>query len=404
MALLSVAGALEQVLAHAEPLPADEVALAEADGLVLAYDLQARRTQPPADVSAMDGYAVRAADVASAPVRLKVIGEVAAGRPFATTLRPGEAARIFTGGVLPQGADTVVIQELTTRDGNTVEVQKPAKLGRNVRLQGLDFRTGDQLLAKGHRLTPRDLQLAAGMNHPVLPVHRRPKLALFATGDELVPPGQEPGPGQIVYSNGFALAALARAEGATVIDLGVVGDKLDDTIAKVRRARESGANILVTTGGASVGEYDMVQKAFAAEGMELSFWKVAMRPGRPLMHGKLGAMHVLGLPGNPVSSYVCAFLFLVPLIRRLAGRSDLIHRTETAVLGCDLAVNDERADYLRSTLRDGPDGAVATPFPTQDSSMMAPLAKSDCLLIREPLAPPAKAGSACTIIRLESRP
>lgn len=401
MALLSVAGALEQVLARAEPLAADEVALAEADGLVLAYDLEARRTQPPADVSAMDGYAVRAADVASAPVRLNVIGEVAAGRPFAETVGSGEAARIFTGGVLPQGADTVVIQELTTRDGNIVEVQKPARLGRNVRLAGLDFRTGDRLLAKGHRLTPRDLQLAAGMNHPVLPVHRRPKLALFATGDELVPPGQEPGPGQIVYSNGFALAAMARAEGARVIDLGVVGDKLDNTIAKVRSAYESGADILVTTGGASVGEYDLVQKAFAAEGMALSFWKVAMRPGRPLMHGKLGAMHVLGLPGNPVSSYVCAFLFLVPLIWRLAGRGDVVRQTETAVLGCDLAANDERADYLRSTLSKGANGTVATPFPAQDSSMMAALAKSDCLVVREPFAPPAKAGSPCAILRLD---
>ena len=189
VALLSVAGALEQILAQAEPLPADEVPLAEADGQVLAYDLKARRTQPPADVSAMDGYAVRAADVASAPVRLKVIGEVAAGRPFAAALGSGEAARIFTGGVLPQAADTVVIQEVTTRDGDIVEIQKPSALGRNVRPQGLDFRVGDRLLAKGHRLTPRDRRFAAGMNHPVVPVHRRPKLALFATGDELVPPG-----------------------------------------------------------------------------------------------------------------------------------------------------------------------------------------------------------------------
>jgi len=401
VALLSVAEALEQILAQAAPLPADEVALDEADGLVLAHDLIARRTQPPADVSAMDGYAVRAADVANAPARLNVIGEVAAGRPFAAALGPGEAARIFTGGVLPQAADTVVIQELTTRSGNIVEIQKPAKQGRNVRPKGLDFRSGDRLLAKGHRLTPRDLQLAAGMNHPLLPVHRRPKLALFATGDELVPPGEEPGPGQIVYSNGFALAALARAEGASVIDLGVVGDKLDATIAKVRRARERGADILVTTGGASVGEYDLVQKAFAAEGMELSFWKVAMRPGRPLMHGKLGAMHVLGLPGNPVSSYVCAFLFLVPLIRRLAGRGDLTAPVESAILGCDLPENDERADYLRSTLMQDARGAVATPFPTQDSSMMAPLAKSGCLVIREPFAPSAKAGSPCRMVRLD---
>jgi molybdopterin molybdotransferase len=400
VALLSVADAFERVLAGVTPLPAEEVPLARADGLVLAYDLRARRTQPPADVSAMDGYAVRGADVASAPVRLKVIGEVAAGRPFAASLGPGEAARIFTGGVLPQAADTVVIQEVTERHGDFVEVQKPSAKGRNVRPQGLDFRAGDKLLAKGHRLTARDLQLVAGMNHPLVPVHRRPKIAMFATGDELVAPGVEPGPGQIVYSNGFALAALAREEGAEVVDLGVVGDKLPETIAAVRKAREFGVDILVTTGGASVGEYDLVQKAFAAEGMALSFWKVAMRPGRPLMHGRLGDMAVLGLPGNPVSSYVCAFLFVVPLIRRLCGRTDLVAPTESALLGCDLAANDERADYLRAKLSNGTDGVVATPFSTQDSSMMAPLAQADCLLLRDPHAPAAKTGEPCSIIKL----
>jgi molybdopterin molybdotransferase len=389
------------VLAHAEPLPAEEVPLAETDGRVLAFGLKALRTQPPADVSAMDGYAVRASDVANAPAHLKVIGEVAAGRPFAAAVGPGEAARIFTGGVVPDGADTVVIQELTKRNGDCVEVEKPTVKGRNVRMQGLDFRVGDALFTKGHRLRARDLALAAAMNHPLLPVHRRPKIALFATGDELVQPGTQPGPGQIVYSNGFALAALARAEGAEVADLGVVGDKLDETIAAVRRARDLGADILVTTGGASVGDYDLVQAAFAAEGMALSFWKVAMRPGRPLMHGRLGAMHVLGLPGNPVSSYVCAFLFLVPLVRRLSGRSDLVPEAESAVLGSDLAANDERADYLRATLSDGPGGPVAVPFATQDSSMMAPLARADCLVIREPYAPAAKAGSRCAIVKFE---
>jgi molybdopterin molybdotransferase len=400
VALISVAEALEQVLAHAGPLPADEVPLAKADGSVLAYDLKALRTQPPADVSAMDGYAVRAADVANAPVRLKVIGEVPAGRPFTGTVGAGQAARIFTGGFVPAGADTVVIQELTKRDGDTVEMTKPAAKGRNVRPQGLDFRQGQVLLNKGHRLTARDLALAAGMNHPLLPVYRRPKIALFATGDELVPPGREPGPGQIVYSNGFALAALARAEGADVTDLGLVHDTMEATLTAIADARAIPADILVTTGGASVGDYDLVHKAFAKEGMDLSFWKVAMRPGRPLMHGRLGGMHVLGLPGNPVSSYVCAFLFLVPLIRRMSGRADLTTPTESAVLGVDLPKNDERADYLRATLTMGPNGAVATPFPAQDSSMMGPLAKADCLLIREPHAPPAKTGSPCTIVRL----
>jgi molybdopterin molybdotransferase len=399
--LISVAEALDHVLAHAAPLPVEEAPLAEADGRVLAYDLKALRTQPPADVSAMDGYAVRTADVAKAPARLKVVGEVPAGRPFNATIGPGEAARIFTGGFVPQGADTIVIQEHTKREGNWVEVQKPAAQGRNVRPTGLDFRAGEVLFKKGHRLTARDLALAAGMNHPLVPVYRRPKIALFATGDELVPPGTEPGPGQIVYSNGFALAALARDEGADVADLGVVHDTLEAAITAVQDARARNADILVTTGGASVGDYDLVQKAFASEGMDLSFWKVAMRPGRPLMHGRLGAMHVLGLPGNPVSSYVCAFLFLVPLMRTMIGRADLIAPIESASLGCDMPANDERADYLRATLKPGIDGPIATPFPIQDSSMMLPLSQANCLVIREPYAPPAKAGSECRIVKFE---
>ncbi len=399
--LISVADALQRVLEHATPLPSADAPLADAAGLVLARPLTARRTQPPADVSAMDGYAVRTADVANAPVRLKVIGEVAAGRPFAQTLAAGEAARIFTGGVVPAGADTIVIQEQTKRDGDHVEVEKASPKGRHVRTRGLDFTAGQELFATGHRLTARDLALAAGMNHPLVPVHRRPKVVLFATGDELVPAGTEPAPGQIVSSNNYAIGALARAEGATVEDFGIVGDNLDDTIAAVQRAREIGADILVTSGGASVGDYDLVQKAFTTEGMTLAFWRLALRPGRPLMNGRLGDMHVLGVPGNPVSAVVCSFLFLVPLIRRLVGRSDLTHPIESAKLGVDLPENDERADYLRATLTPGPHGLIATPFPVQDSSMMLPLAKSDCLIIREPFEPPAKAGEPCRIVKFE---
>ncbi|MFZ0237840.1 MAG: gephyrin-like molybdotransferase Glp [Xanthobacteraceae bacterium] len=401
MALISVAEALDHVLAHAAPLPPEQVALDDALGRVLAADLKALRTQPPADVSAMDGYAARSSDVANVPVQLRVIGEVAAGRPFTAAVGAGEAARIFTGGVMPAGADTVVVQEITERAGNAVTVLKPVSKGRHIRRQGLDFRHGDTLFTAGHRLSARDLALLAGMNHPNVPVHRRPRVALFATGDELVPPGQEPGPGQIVYSNGFALAALARQNGAAVVDLGLVKDELEPTIAAVRAAREAAADILVTTGGASVGEYDLVHKAFAAEGMKLSFWKVAMRPGRPLMHGRLGGMQVLGLPGNPVSAYVCAFLFLVPLIRRMSGRSDLALPTESALLGSDLPENDERADYLRATLGHAGEGPIATPFPVQDSSMMVPLAKADCLIVREPYAPASTAGSRCAIVKFE---
>lgn len=400
MALMSVAEALVRVLANAEPLPPAAAPLLDAFGRVLTQNVAALRTQPPDDVSAMDGYAVRAADVAKAPARLRLIGEIAAGHAFDGTVGAGEAARIFTGGVVPPGADTIVIQENTRREDDIVIVTTPAPPKKHVRAGGLDFKQDDVLLEQGRRLTARDLMLAAAMNHPALPVHRRPKVAVLATGDELVAPGCEVGPAQIVYSNGFALLTMARNEGAEVIDLGIVPDRLEETITAVRQARLSGADVMVTSGGASVGDYDLVQSAFAAEGMALSFWKVALRPGRPLMHGRLGDMHVLGLPGNPVSAYVCAVLFLIPLIRRLIGRSDVCLPLETSRLGHDLPANDERADYLRASLSQIDGRETVVPFAVQDSSMMAPLAKADCLLVREPFAPAAKAGDACTIIRL----
>jgi molybdopterin molybdotransferase len=402
VALMPVAQALALVLREASPLGAEAAPLTQAHGRVLADDLAALRTQPPDDVSAMDGYAVRAEDVAKTPASLKVIGEVAAGRPFAGTVGSGEAARIFTGGVLPRGADTVVIQEHTSRADDTVVVGKPTGKGRNVRPKGLDFEAGTVLLRRGRRLSDRDLALAAAMNHPAVPVQRRPKVAVLATGDELVMPGAAPGPGEIVYSNGFATVAMASREGCDIVDLGIAPDRLPETVAAIRRASASGADILVTSGGASVGDHDLVQQALAGEGLALSFWRIAMRPGRPMLHGRIGAMHVLGLPGNPVSAYVCAFLFLVPLIRRLVGRTDVEQVPESAVLGGDLPENDERADYLRATLATGPDGSqVVTALPVQDSSMLAPLSAADCLLIREAHAPAAKAGSPCSILRLD---
>ena len=400
MALMAVAEALQHVLADARPLPAETVALDEALGRVLTDDVVALRTQPPAALSAMDGYAVRGSDVALAPITLKVIGEVAAGHPFAGKVGPGEAARIFTGGVMPAGSDTVVIQEFTTRDADSVTIQKETAAGRNVRAEGIDFARDENLLRKGRRLTDRDLMLAAAMNHPRLKVHKRPKVAVLGTGDELVPPGSTPHEGEIVFSNGFALAALARLNGAEVHELGIVRDRVEDIAAAVRHARQLNVDILVTTGGASVGEHDLVQRALAIEGLELSFWRVALRPGRPMMHGRLEGMQVLGVPGNPVSSYVCSFLFLVPLIRTLAGRKDIAHLPENARLGSDLPANDERADYLRAILQPGPNGPLVTPLAAQDSSLMAPLAKADCLLICEPHAPAAPAGSDCVILKL----
>ncbi|OKO88376.1 molybdenum cofactor biosynthesis protein MoaA [Bradyrhizobium sp. NAS80.1] len=401
MALMPVSDALAAVLAGVQPLPEDMVALDEAFHRVLARDVAARRTQPPQAMSAMDGYAVRGADAAKIDAVLTVIGEIAAGRPFAGSVGAGEAVRIFTGGVVPEGADAVVIQEDTVSDGRRITIKEAAVTGRNIRPAGVDFSEGDVLLRKGARLTERDLALAAGMNHPRLPVRRRPKVAILATGDELVMPGTTPGHGQIVYSNGYALHALARSEGADTVDLGVAADTLEATSAGIRRARETGADILITTGGASVGDHDLVQQALRAEGISMAFWKIAMRPGKPMMNGRLGAMRVIGLPGNPVSSYVCGFLFMVPLIRALSGRQVIHHRRERAVLGRDVGANDVREDYLRARLEERDDGTlVALPVNHQDSSLLANLAAAQALLVRAPFAPKAEAGTLCEVLRL----
>jgi molybdopterin molybdotransferase len=401
VALMPVADALSAILAGAEPLPEEMIALDAAYHRTLARDVAARRTQPPQAMSAMDGYAVRSADAADLTARLKVIGEVAAGRPFERKVGAHEAVRIFTGGVIPDGADCVIIQEDTAVDGDHITITETAKAGRHVRPAGVDFREGDVLLAKGRRLGDRDLSLAASMNYPELAVRRRPKVAILATGDELVMPGSSPGPGQIVYSNGYGLLALARAEGADTDDLGIAADTVAATTAGIRRARDAGADVLITTGGASVGDHDLVKQSLEAEGVTMAFWRIAMRPGKPMMHGRLGAMRVIGLPGNPVSSYVCAYLFLVPLIRALSGRATIHHTRETALLGRDLPANDQREDYLRAHLEEREDGApIVVPVDKQDSSLLGNLAAARALVIRPPFAPQAPKGSVCEILRL----
>lgn len=400
MALMPVTDAMAAILAGADALPEEMVPLEDAFHRVLARDIASLRTQPPEPMSAMDGYAVRAAD-ATLGAKLRVIGEIAAGKPFDRALQAGEALRIFTGGVLPPGADAVVIQEDTTRDGDIVGINEAAISGKHIRPAGVDFNEGDVLLRAGTRLTDRDLALAAGMNHAALPVWRRPLVAMLATGDELVMPGAVPGPGQIVLSNGFALRALARAEGAEVVDLGIATDTLEATTSAIQRAIDLKADVLITTGGASVGDHDLVQQSLINAGVEMAFWRIAMRPGKPMMHGHRQAMRVIGLPGNPVSSYVCGFLFMVPLLRALSGRNDVAHGIEPAVLGRDLAANDQREDYLRTRLETRADGTVvATPVMKQNSSLLGNLAVAEGLLIRKPFAPAAAAGDSCAIIRL----
>jgi molybdopterin molybdotransferase len=403
MSLLPVEAALSRVLASVPaPVAPEHVAIEAAFGRTLATDLAAVRTQPPFAASAMDGYAVRAEDVAHTPVTLRVIGSSIAGRGFAGSVAAGEAVRIFTGAPMPAGADTVVIQENTSSGAGEVTVLEGAPPGRFVRPSGLDFTAGTTLLFAGERLDARRLALAAAMGHARLPVRRKPRVAVLATGDELVRPGEPAGPDQIVASNPFALTALVTQAGAEAIDLGIARDTFEDLERSIVAARESGADLLVTLGGASVGEHDLVQSALTSQGMELGFWRVALRPGKPLMHGRVGPMLLLGLPGNPVSSTVCGILFVVPLIRALLGDPSAgADPAEAALLGAPLGPNDGRQDYLRATLERRVDGLpVATALPVQDSSMLAILAQADALIVRPPHAPAAAAGDLCRMIRL----
>ncbi|WP_137392359.1 molybdopterin molybdotransferase MoeA [Rhodoligotrophos defluvii] len=397
--LLPVEEALARVLDGVAPMPAEQVPLDEAWQRTLADDVIATRDQPPFDASAMDGYAVRGDDVDQKTPRLSVIGTAQAGHAFRDTLGPGQAVRIFTGAPLPDGADTVVIQENTRREGDAVVLTEPGQRGRHVRRRGLDFRAGDVLIPAGVRLNARHIGLAAAANHGMLAVRRRPRIAILSTGDELVPPGGNPRADQIISSNDRALAAFARAMGAEPIDLGIAGDSLQALDEAIGRGLH--ADVLVTIGGASVGERDLVQQALTARGLALDFWRIAMRPGKPLMFGRLPSTRVLGLPGNPVSALVCARIFLRPLIAALLGRP---HRDELEMLPLakSLPENDQRQDYLRARFVHRPDGSLAVePFSLQDSSLQQSFAAADCLVIRRPFAPAAPAGSLAEILRLD---
>ncbi len=394
--LLDVEMARRRILAAMRATPVETVSLAEAWNRVAAEDVLARVTQPPQDVSAMDGYAVQAA---AATGWLPVIGEAAAGHPFAAPLAPGQAVRLFTGSVIPDGADAVAVQEDAERDADQVRFTAAPAPGRHIRRAGQDFRRGEVLLPAGTRLGARAIGLAAAANQPWLAVHRRPVVAIQATGDEVVLPGQDIPAGGIVSSNAHALAALVQAAGARPLMLPVAADERGAVAAIAGRAR--GCDLLVTIGGASVGDHDLIRSGLAEAGFELDFWKIAMRPGKPLIFGRLGDIPVLGLPGNPVSAFVCALLFLLPALDRLSGGpGDPPARTD-ATLASALPRNDEREDHVRATLREADGKLVVSADARQDSSLLRQLTRSNCLIHRAPHEPARAPGSLVSVIRLD---
>lgn len=401
--LLPVAEARARLLERAgrRPFDTETVPLSKAAGRVLAADLAATRTQPPFAMSAMDGYALRAADCEPGQP-LRILGESAAGHPFAGVVEPGGAVRIFTGAKVPEGADAILIQEDAQAADGFVVPSAGTTSGRFIRRAGRDFSAGETGLATGTRLTSAHVALAAAMNHPTLPVRRRPRVALLATGDELAMPGPDVSPEATIASNLLGLAALVEAQGGEALDLGIARDNAASLNAAVDRAIELRADLLVTIGGASVGDHDLVRPVLMGRGATLDFYRIAMRPGKPLNFGALGAMLYLGLPGNPVSALVCGTLFLGPLVLALQGNSEAgADRIEPAILGRDLAANDGREDYLRATLhRDAAGALVATPFDDQDSSLLSVLARAQALVVRAPRAPAASAGETCRILRL----
>lgn len=386
--------ALHEILSTIDgPLPGEQVALPDALDRVLARDIHARRTQPPLDVSAMDGYAVRAADL---PGTLSVTREIAAGQYDTAPLAAQEAVRIFTGAPLPPGADAIAIQENAEIVEGGVRFDDGLEPGRYVRAAGLDFKQGDLLVTAGQMVSPRNLAVIAGGNHPFVRVHRRPRVAVLATGDEIRAPGEPLGPAQIVSSNNLAMCAFIRAQGGEPVDFGTVGDTLQAVEATA--ARLQGFDIVVTTGGASVGKHDLVAQGFGNQGLDLSFWKIAMRPGKPLIFGRFGTGLFLGLPGNPVSALVLALLILRPMLRAFLGLSTDLPRSP-AILSHAMPANDQRRDFIRA--RRLPDSRIDARA-RQDSSMLTTLLGADVLIDRPAHDEPLSEGATVHVIDLRS--
>ena len=398
-ALIPVAEARQRLIESLKSLATETVPLMEAVGRVLAEDVKAHVTHPPADVSAMDGYAVRASDVAKIPAQVNLVGESAAGHPWSGSVQPGQAVRIFTGAHVPSGADAVVIQEDTSASGNAITINESSPVGRHIRPAGQDFKAGDVMLRSPRKLTARDIGLAGAGNNAQLRVYRRPRVGVLSTGDEVAMPGEAVGAHQIVSANGPSICAFVRSLGGIDVHLGVVRDEASALRAALERAEP--LDMLITSGGVSVGDRDLMKQTLSTDDFALAFHKIAMRPGKPLLFGHLKGLPIMGLPGNPVSAMVCAILFLGPALERLQGLPGAAPALTPARLGADMKQNDSREDYVRATVSTVPDGSlIATPFGKQDSGMMSTLAQSDALIVRAPQAPAAKAGDAVSILIL----
>lgn len=396
--MISVEEAERRITGAFAQLSSETVSIIKASGRVLAKDAVAKITQPPFDVSSMDGYAVRAADVATIPTELKIIGDAPAGRPFKGSVGAGETVRIYTGAVIPQGADTIVIQENTEPGGERVKIKSAAEKGRHIRRAGLDFREGETLIPRGRRLTARDVTLLAAGDLSDVTVTRKPRIAIVATGDELSRPGEKRAAGGIVASSNYGIAALVEKWGGEAVDLGILPDRPEAFATLPKAAKD--CDLIITLGGASVGDHDLVQSALGPHGFVLDFWKIAMRPGKPLIFGRLNKTPLLGLPGNPVSAFVCSILFLRPAMAAMAGET---YRPVLmkARLATALRANDTRQDYIRAEIVRRGGELIAEPLPIQDSSMQRALAQAGCLIVRPPNAAEAAPGETVDIIALD---
>jgi molybdopterin molybdotransferase len=392
-ALLDVDEARARLLAGLARLPAETVPLSQARSRILADDITALHTQPPFNAAAMDGYAIRWADRAGP---WQIVGTSAAGHGWAGTLMADQAVRIFTGAPLPAGADTIAVQEDISRDGDIASLvgDGPPTKGAHIRAAGQDFAAGSVIARAGDALTPPRIGLIAAAGHGLVSVVRRPRVTLIATGDELVPPGTTPGPDQIISSNNVMLAALFESAGAIVSDPGIVPDRRE-ALATALTAAD--ADLIITIGGASVGDHDLVVPVLRQMGATLDFWKIAMRPGKPMLAGRLGETRVIGLPGNPVSAYVCALLFVLPWLARCAGRPEALPMARLP-LARPLPANSTRRDHLRARIANG----AAAAFTVQDSALLERLAAAQILIVRPPGAPPAAAGELVDCILLDS--